>query len=278
MEFNTRKIAFIGSGNMARSFVKGLVKSGFAPQNLLVTGRNKLQLEYFSDELKVKTSTNNLSALDFADIIVLCLKPFQLKAECCALAAKISSQKEMLFISVAAGIRIETYAKWLGEKCKIVRAMPNTPAAVGCGVTGLFANNNVDEVQKAFATELMATVGQVFWLSSDKKFDAVTALAGSGPAYVFLFMSALQTAAINSGLDVEEAEAMTKQMMLGAAELALHHPGDVTQLKQQVTSPGGTTEQALKIFEQGGLTQLVEAAFLAAVKRGKEIAEDLDEA
>jgi pyrroline-5-carboxylate reductase len=182
------------------------------------------------------------------------------------------SQQQPLVISIAAGIPAATLGNWLGKSIAIVRTMPNTPAMVQSGATALYANANVSEDQRSTAESILRAVGIAIWVEDEAQMDAVTALSGSGPAYFFLFMEALQAAGQELGLPESTAQLLALQTAFGAAKMALESNEDAATLRRQVTSPGGTTEYAIRTFQEGGLEALVSKALLAAADRSRELA------
>ena len=268
------KISFIGGGNMARSLINGLIADGFAAQNIIVSDANAEQLAALKQQLAINTTTSNTDAAKAADIIVLAVKPQNLKMVSKEIKAAIQSQRPLL-ISIAAGIREADLQRWLGAGSAIVRTMPNTPALVQTGATALYANPHVSEQQRDAAETIMRAVGMTLWLEEEQLMDAVTAVSGSGPAYFFLFMEAMEQAGQKLGLPEQTARLLTLQTALGAAKMALESTEDCATLRARVTSPGGTTEQAINTFEAGQLRELVNSALNAAANRSKELAQQL---
>ena len=264
------KLGFIGAGNMTSSLIRGLLANGTSADSILIADIDEEKLQTLHTECGVLISSNQAIAEE-ADVIVLAVKPQVMKSVCTEIELADSTP---LLVSIAAGIPLGSLQNWLGEKAAIVRCMPNTPALVGKGATGLFANELTSEQQKEHASQLMSAVGSIVWVNSESAIDAVTAVSGSGPAYFFLFMEAMQEAAADLGLDKETAEQLSIQTALGAAELALQSEDDVAELRKKVSSPGGTTERALREFENGGLRELVQKALTAARDRSEELARD----
>ena len=263
-------LGFIGAGNMASSLIRGLIANGSAAKSILIADIDKDKLEHLQRECGVVVSSNQ-EIVDAADVIVLAVKPQVMKAVCSAISV---GNRKPLFVSIAAGIPLASLQSWIAGETAIVRCMPNTPALVGKGASGLFANDKTSEQQKTYASQIMNAVGTSVWVESESAMDAVTAVSGSGPAYFFLFLEAMQEAAADLGLSKEVAEQLSLQTALGAAELALQSDADVAELRRQVTSPGGTTERALREFESGGLRDLVRKAIAAARDRSEELARD----
>jgi pyrroline-5-carboxylate reductase len=268
-------IAFIGAGNMAASIIGGLVSTGFNAESIIASAPHPQSLQKLQQVAKVKTTTDNLQAIAHADVIVLAVKPQLMKSVVEDLAT-ISQQHKPLFISIAAGIESCSLDKWLGGNMAIVRCMPNTPALVQTGATALFANSLVSDQQKQLADRILNAVGLALWVETEDKLDAVTAVSGSGPAYFFMVMEAMQAAGEKLGLDQHTARQLTLQTALGAAKMAIDSDVDTTELRRRVTSPGGTTERAINVFEQEGLREMFLHAMTACNDRSEELAKLLD--
>jgi pyrroline-5-carboxylate reductase len=207
-----------------------------------------------------------------ADVIILSVKPQSAKEMCFQLQPFFHLQKTLI-ISVMAGLKIKTLNKWLGEKIPIIRAMPNTPALIGEGATGLFASKAVSNIQKQLAESLLSTIGIIAWLDHEKQIDAITALSGSGPAYFFYMIEAMQIAAKKLGLSEEISNIFSLQTAYGAAKLALNSDISTSALRGQVTSQGGTTEAALSVFQDAHFLSLIEKAMAAASDRSKKLSD-----
>lgn len=220
----------------------------------------------------IKTFADNGQAIDGADVVLIAVKPQVMKAVCESLRPHL--QPGQLIVSVAAGITSASMANWLGER-PIVRCMPNTPALVRQGVSGLFATAQVSAEQRQQAEQLLSAVGVALWLDEEQQLDAVTAVSGSGPAYFFLLIEAMTAAGVKLGLPQETAAKLTLQTALGAAHMAINSDVDAAELRRRVTSPSGTTEAAIKSFQAGGFEALVEKALGAAAHRSAEMAEQL---
>ena len=270
-----QKIGFIGGGNMASSLISGLIASGHAPELLWVSDINPQALESLAANLGVQTTSDNLALAAAVDVLVLAVKPQGLKAVAENLAATIQ-QQQPLVVSIAAGISQTSLAKWLGTETAIVRCMPNTPALVLTGATGLHANGQVSSEQRDLAENIMRSVGIALWVNDEVDLDIVTAVSGSGPAYYFLLMEAMEKTAQAMGLDERTARLLVQQTALGAAKIALESEESPQQLRQRVTSPGGTTEQAIATFEQGGFAALVGQALQAARNRSIELSKAME--
>ncbi len=273
---NKLKIGFIGAGNMARSLIGGLIASGLPAENVMASTPDADQLQALSDDFGIQTSPDNQDTVDQSEVVVLAVKPQVLKPVCQALTARHDS----LYLSVAAGIPTSSLGRWLGQEADgaplaIIRAMPNTPALLQTGATVLYANPQTSEGQRESAEAIMRAVGLALWVEKEAQMDAVTALSGSGPAYYFLFMEAMINAAQELGLSADSARLLTVQTAFGAAKMALEIDEEPATLRQNVTSPGGTTERAIQTFQQGGLEKLVASALTAARDRARELAEEL---
>ncbi len=260
-------ITFIGAGNMARALISGLVQDN-PNVNIRIADPDEAQLQEIKKTRgSIDAFTDNAKAIVDADVIVLAVKPQIMKVVCEPLQTGLKGQTPLV-ISIAAGVSISSLQLWLGEQeMPIVRCMPNTPALVQSGMTGLFANSHVSEPQHRLADSILKAVGSTLWLSNEDKLDAVTAVSGSGPAYYFLVMEAMQDAAQELGLTADESRLLVLQTAFGAAKLALESSDDAGTLRQRVTSKGGTTEAALKTLIDGGLPELFERALKAAENR-----------
>lgn len=265
-------VAFIGAGNMARSLIVGMLQDAGELQ-IRVADPDQNQLDVIrSYGSQIFTSTDNQQVIDGADVVVLAVKPQVMRSVLEPLQA-LAQKQHPLFVSVAAGIREASLNTWLGGQLPIVRCMPNTPALVKAGATGLYANPQVSKEQRSLAESILRTVGITLWFEDEDKLDVVTAVSGSGPAYFFLVMEAMQAAAETLGLKPEDAQLLVVQTALGAARLALESDQKPAELRKQVTSKGGTTEAALKQLNTGGLVPLFAEALKAAEQRSKELAQ-----
>lgn len=269
-------ITFIGGGNMARSLIGGLISDGFDPHNIHVSDSEPLCLQALTDKYPIHAYSNNIEAAQASTVLILAVKPQQLQSVVRQLAPHW--QTDTLVISIAAGIRINDIARWLEqEEVAIVRAMPNTPSLVQAGATALSANAFVSTQQHELAESILRAVGLALWVDDESKMDAVTALSGSGPAYFFLVMEAMEFAAAEMGLDAESARLLCLQTAFGAAKMALESDETTKTLRERVTSPGGTTERAVSELEDGGIRSLFENALVAAALRSRELASQLGE-
>lgn len=265
-------IAFIGGGNMASSIIGGLVHQGYSAQYISVSDPIAASRDKLAAEFGIGVTEENAQACKNADVIVLAVKPQVLKDVAATVAPAIHG--ESVVVSIAAGIPVTALENWLGKDTAIVRCMPNTPALVHRGASGLFANPRVNDKQKQQVEALFSAVGSASWLDREQDIDAVTALSGSGPAYFFLLMEAMENAGVELGLDRAAARSLTLQTALGAATMAASSDVDAAELRRRVTSPGGTTEQAIKRFTDGGFSSLVTEAMSAACTRAAEMAEE----
>lgn len=272
---NTQKIGFIGGGNMASSLISGLIASGHSPQDLWVSDINQDALKVLAENLNVNTSTNNDDIINAVDVVVLAVKP-QILSTVAKNATASIQQKQPLVVSIAAGISQQSLSQCLGNNIAIVRCMPNTPALVLTGATALHANAQVTAEQHDLAENIMRSVGIALWVNDESELDVVTAVSGSGPAYYFLLMEAMEKAAIEMGMNEVTARLLVQQTALGAAKIALESSESPEQLRKRVTSPGGTTQQALETFEEGGFTALVSKALHAARDRSIEMSKQTE--
>lgn len=265
-------IAFIGAGNMARSLVAGLMQDA-SHLKIRVADPDQDQLDVIRRHWpEVMATTDNAAVVDGADVVVLAVKP-QVMREVVEPLQALAQQQRPLFVSVAAGIREASLDAWLGGGLPVVRCMPNTPALVQAGATGLYANPHVSNEQRSVAESILRAVGITLWFADEGKLDAVTAVSGSGPAYFFLVMEAMQAAAESLGLPAEDAHLLVVQTALGAAKLALESEDPPAELRRRVTSKGGTTEAALGKLNAGGLVPLFAEALQAAATRSQELAQ-----
>jgi pyrroline-5-carboxylate reductase len=267
-------LTFIGSGNMARSLVGGLIADGCEPERIRMTDPDSGKRDQLGQTFGVRMETDNVAAVAGADALILAVKPQVVRAVASELAGAVAKHRPLV-ISIAAGIRESDLRRWLGGEAAIVRAMPNTPALVQSGATALFANAGVSAEQQDLAESILRAVGLTLWLDQEDQMDAVTALSGSGPAYFFLMIEALEQAGTRLGLPAETARLLALQTAFGAARMALESEEGVDRLRARVTSPGGTTERAIEVLEKEGLRDLMAHALAAAWTRSRELAEEL---
>lgn len=266
------KITFLGGGNMAIALVGGLMQRGFAPHDLSVIeilpeARERLTAQ-FAINVFGEASIEALAC----DVLVLAVKPQQMRT---ALASLPTGDNKPLIVSIAAGLLVDDLARWMGGYRRIVRAMPNTPALIGAGMTGLYADPSVSTEDKNRAEAILGAVGETVWVNSEDLIDSVTAISGSGPAYVFLFLEAMQEAARELGLSPETARSLAIQTVIGSAQLAEQSSDPVSVLRERVTSKGGTTEAALKKKAEMGVKEGLIAGMHAAAERSRELGIEL---
>ncbi len=265
-------ICFIGAGNMAASLIGGLISNRYDHKAITACDISPEQLQQLQDRFEIDTSQDSLASARQADVVMLAVKP-QVMRIVCEQLAEIPSRPGQMFISIAAGVPADAIDRWLGGGRTIVRCMPNTPALLQLGASGLWANSLVSAEQKQLAEEIMQAVGICIWVENETDLDAVTAISGSGPAYFFYFIELLEAAGVKLGLEQQTAARLARQTALGAATMALDE--DVIKLRAQVTSKKGTTEQAILSMQKNQLEQLVADATAAAQKRARELAHEL---
>jgi pyrroline-5-carboxylate reductase len=263
-------VAFIGGGNMARALIGGMVRGGAAPHDIHVSEPYAPNRGGLAAEFGVITTDDNAAAASKSAVWVLATKPQVLRGVCEALAPLAQTQRPLV-ISIAAGITSAQLDRWLGGGIAVVRTMPNTPALLGAGVTGLYATAAASDAQRQLADRLLKPAGETVWIDDEALMDAVTAASGSGPAYVFLLAEAMQTAAEAEGLAADAARTLVVETLAGAARMLKESGESATTLRQRVTSPNGTTQAALDAFAAGGFSSLVAAAVHAARIRGAEL-------
>lgn len=265
-----KTIAFIGGGNMSASLISGLITDGYKAKRIVASDPDKEKLADLAARFGISNAASNDDAVSRADVVVLAVKPQMMKEVVQALADSAQSRRPLI-ISIAAGVREKELDSWLGGGLPLVRTMPNTPAMLQAGATVLHAAAGVTREQKNLAESILRAVGLTCWVDDEEKMDAVTALSGSGPAYFFMVMEAMEAAGNAMGLAAETSRLLTLQTALGAARMAIESNDGPATLRQQVTSPGGTTERALSILEEGGLRDLFEAALKGAQARSIEL-------
>jgi pyrroline-5-carboxylate reductase len=269
-------VVFIGGGNMADALIGGLLKNGFVAGQLRAVEVDGAARRRLSDKYRVECAAEARGTIRAGEVVVFAVKPQQMKE-----AARFAGLKDNanLVISIAAGVTLASLGTWLGGPnfayTKLVRAMPNTPALIGAGVTGLYAPAGVSDAEKKQAETILGAVGATVWIPDEALMDAVTAVSGSGPAYVFWFIEQLAASAEKLGIPKDAALKMAKQTVLGAAQLAASSEKDPSQLRSDVTSKGGTTEAALKVFDEAKLAEHFARAIAAASKRGEEMGREL---
>ena len=267
-------IGFIGGGNMAESLIGGLLASGHKASLIHVSEPDTNRRSRLSTEYGVNCVQDNVELVDRADLLLFAVKPQMLHQVALPLRQSIQASQPLI-ISIAAGVRSADLEQWLGGGLAIVRVMPNTPALVRAGASGLYASHLVSNEQKNQAESIMRSVGLTVWLENEAQMDIVTALSGSGPAYIFRVIEAMENAATRAGLARETSRLLSIETVLGAAKLAMESEDSPAELRQKVTSPGGTTEQGLNQLEQGGIEQLFQNTIDAAIDRSREMGDEL---
>jgi len=268
------KIAFIGAGHMAYSIIGGMINAGVDKNNLTASNRNTEKLAIIAEQFDIMTTNDNRIAADNSRVVVICVKPKNIGFIIDELKDILLTQKPLL-ITIAAGTPIEAIEKLIGEHVAVVRAMPNLPALIGAGATGLYANGLVSEHEQDIAESIFRSVGITTWVSHEKELDIITALSGSGPAYIFYLMEAMEQAAIDLGLSRETARLFTMQTAFGASKLALEENVEPRVLLERVASPNGTTEAALNQLDENEVKSLIEHAVKQAEQRAKEICQEI---
>jgi len=269
------KITFIGGGNMATALIGGLKKQGFSAAGIQVVEPNEEARVRLTETFGVRCTPEIDAAALRCEALVLAVKPQQMKAAVAPAAGKLDDQ---LVISIAAGLRLADIGRWLGGHERLVRAMPNTPALIGAGITGLHADASVDREGRDSAERILRAVGRTLWVHDEALMDAVTAVSGSGPAYVFYFIEALQDAGAGLGLPADVARQLAIETFLGAARLAAESDEPVSELRARVTSKGGTTAAALETFGSLRVAASIGHGVAAAARRGRELCDTLGSA
>jgi pyrroline-5-carboxylate reductase len=266
------KIAFLGGGNMANALIGGLLAKGFEPRSISVIEVSPAARERLGAQHGVRASTAPDAATSAADTLVLAVKPQDMRA---ALSGFPGNLDQKLVISIATGLHLDALSRWLGGHRKLVRCMPNTPALIGAGISGLYALPEVSADERKKAETILGAVGEVVWLPEERLLDPVTAVSGSGPAYVFWFIEQLSASAIKLGIPKETALKLAVQTVFGAAKLAAQSDESPAELRKKVTSKGGTTEAALRVFDEERLAERFARALEAASRRGAELGDEL---
>ncbi len=265
------KIAFIGAGNMAGAIISGLVASGYPADKISVCSPSTTKRDVLAQKLGVHSSSDNNLCAKQADVIVLAVKP-QLMAEVCTALKEHVDFSNKLVLSIAAGVQVQRFYELLGDNLNIVRIMPNTPSLIGKGMSGLYAPQQVSQQDRDFTAELMSATGRICWVDTEKGINDIIAVAGSAPAYFFLFMEAMQQEALKLGFDADTARLLVQQTAVGAAAMAeANQDTSFTTLREQVTSKGGTTAEALRVFNEQHLPETVSKAMQAAIARATEM-------
>jgi pyrroline-5-carboxylate reductase len=268
---NIRKLAFIGGGNMAAALISGLTKRGLPAERVVVADPSRDQLQRLVSSYGVQIAPDNAAAVPGAEVVVLAVKPQQMRSVALGLAPHLAASRPLV-VSVAAGIPHASLARWFGPQIPVIRTMPNRPALNGFGATGLYAPASVGAAYRALAEKIMAAVSATVWVEHESQMDTVTAVSGSGPAYFFLFMEALEAAAHERGLPSDVAHRLTLETAFGAAQMARQSADSLAILREQVTSKGGTTAAALEVLNGAGLRAIVAHAVAAADRRSAELA------
>lgn len=262
-------IAFIGAGNIAQSLIQGLLQTGMAADQIYASAQNYTHLAALEKHLGIHVTQDNKQCVEKARVIILCVKP-DVAAFVLEEIKDILLKHNPLLISVAASVSTKTIENILGKHVSIVRAMPNTPAIIGAAATGLYANGLVSQNEKNMAESIFRSVGLTLWLDHEKMLNAVTALSGSGPAYVYYFMEAMITAGTELGLSEETAKLLTLQTVFGASKLALEESLPIHNLREKVTSPEGTTAAAMHVFTNSAFEETIKQAMFAAAERADD--------
>ena len=265
------RTGFIGAGNMAQAIIGGLVKTGTPPENISIYEPNSELANRLVSRLGIQAVNENTAIFENCDAVMLAVKP-QIMQGALESAKGVVLKPGAFIVSVAAGLPIHLLQSWLGAMHPVVRVMPNTPALVGAGVSGLFASKQASAEQKQAVESIMRAVGSVIWVENETLIDVVTAVSGSGPAYFFYFIEALERAGLENGLSAEHAKLLSTETAFGAAKLALESEANAATLRQRVTSPGGTTEAALNVFEKQAVSDSIVQAVQAAVDRARDLA------
>jgi pyrroline-5-carboxylate reductase len=268
-----QNICFIGGGNMAQALIGGLLSRGLPTTRITVSDPVE-QIRQILEEKRIQTTTDNVEAIQNADVVVLAVKPQVLATVLQPLKGLLSDK---LVISIIAGAEIQTISELVGGSQRIVRVMPNTPALVQTGAHGIYASEAVNAQDRELTSQILAATGLTIWVDSEAQIDAVTAVSGSGPAYFFYLMESMIRAGKNLGLDEKVATALTLQTALGAAQMAITSSNSPSELRKNVTSPNGTTQAALEVFDRAQISQNIQAALAAAQKRSQELAQELSE-
>jgi pyrroline-5-carboxylate reductase len=266
------KIAFLGGGNMASALIGGLIRKGFDARSISVIELSPVAREKLAAQHGVRASAAADAATQSADTLVLAVKPQDMRPAAAPLAGSLRGK---LVISIAAGVRLDALSRWLGGHRKLVRCMPNTPALIGAGISGLYALPEVGQDERKRAESILGAVGEVVWLTEERLLDPVTAVSGSGPAYVFWFIEQLAESAKKMGIPAHVASKLATHTVLGAAKLAAGSELSPAELRKNVTSKGGTTEAALEVFDEEQLAQRFARALEAAARRGAELGAEL---
>ena len=265
-------LAFIGAGNMSRSIIAGLIQAGYPAERIIAANPSRPKLDALASDYGIRITQDNAEAARAAEVIVLAVKPQLMAAMLGALVAELGSLTGKLLVSIAAGIKVARLGEMAGGHTRIIRTMPNTPSLLGLGMTGLYAPAGIAQADRDFADQMMQAVGKTLWVEQESGINGVIAAAGSAPAYFFLFMQAIAEQAEAMGFSPEQARLLVQQTALGAAAMVEQNPQlSLQTLREQVTSKGGTTAEAVKTFQEQGLMPLTAHAMQAAVTRAAEM-------
>ncbi len=267
---HNKVIGFIGAGHLGEAIIGALIKASYDPKNIFASNRNTEKLRHLEAEFKIETNVENAAVATVADVVILCVKPQQMLEALESIKSSLKIKKSLL-VSVAAGVGLTQIQETLGFELPLIRAMSNTPALIGMGATALWANDKVSDAEKIFIETLFKTTGLALWLSHEEEMDAVGALSGAGPAYVYFVMEALEAAAEKLGLPARIVNPLVKQTVLGAVQLAIQSEKDFQTLREEVTSRGGITEQGIRCLEEANVREAFSNALEAAFRRSIEL-------
>jgi pyrroline-5-carboxylate reductase len=270
-------VGFIGGGNMAASIIGGLLSAGWPAQNIRVSDPQEKQRDSLTERFGICCFDDNVTCIDSADVVIFAVKPQVLRAAVESVAITLRENTPLL-VSIVAGISCDDTLRWVGANLPFVRVMPNTPALVNQGVSGLFANKFASSKQKQLSESLMRAVGEVVWVQDEKLIDTVTGVSGSGPAYFFKLMELMMTEAVANGLSEQAAKTLVIQTALGAATLIQQSTSSPAELRRRVTSPGGTTEAGINAMEQAGIDDAIRGGVRAAVIRSSQLSTQFGDA
>ncbi len=269
-----KKISFIGAGNMSNAIIRGLVADGYPADHITASNPSQPKLDTLTNDLGIHVTNCNISAIKNAEFVVLCVKPQILKNVCMAFMSEVSLQDKCV-VSLAAGIETSNLIVYLSGHAQLIRVMPNTPSAIGCGMSGIYASADVKENYVTFVEKMMQKVGETVVVSKEDDINTVIAAAGSSPAYFFLIAESMIVSAVKMGLSEQQAKTLVQQAMLGSAEMMKQTPTlSPMELRQQVTSKGGTTFEAIKCLQAHDISKIFDEAMIAAVNRAKEMAKE----
>lgn len=268
-----RAVAIIGVGNMGSSLAQGLLNNDWPANQITLVGKSVAQCDVLKTKFSAcKTACITELANETIQTVILAVKPNSMQTTCTQLAS-LSLPKEIIYLSTAAGVPIAAIHNWLGKQAIVTRCMPNTPSAIGLGMTGIYTDQHLPDSNKKIVNDILNCTGATLWVASEAMLDVVTAISGSGPAYLFYFMECLQNSALNAGLNEQESHLLVSQMIYGAASLARQKEASFEQLRTAVTSKGGTTEQALQSLMQADFNHIIDQAVTAAQERAIQISQ-----